>query len=56
MDISPAIKAIVLLGSKLSLVNSLRLARAAIEWARLHDSVQYEDAPRSLPVFSCVSG
>ena len=51
MDISPAIKAIVLLGSKLSLMNSLRLARAAIEWARLHDSVQYEDAPRSLARF-----
>lgn len=51
VDISPAIKAIVLLGSKLSLANSLRLARAIIEWARLHGGDQYEDASRALAQF-----
>jgi len=50
-DISPAVVAVARVANQLTLVNSLRLARAATEWIRLNPGNQYEQIPAALTEF-----
>lgn len=50
-DISPAVAAVARVASQLTLVNSLRLARAAMEWIHLNPGYQYEQTPAALTEF-----
>ncbi|ELO6136642.1 hypothetical protein APA73_27360 [Pseudomonas aeruginosa] len=47
-DITPAMTAVAPLVNQLTLVNALRLARAATEWVRLNQGVGYEQTPSAL--------
>ncbi|WLH02205.1 hypothetical protein PSH92_04875 [Pseudomonas beijingensis] len=50
-DISPAMVTVARVANQLTLVNSLRLARAATEWVRLNPGNHYEQIPAALAEF-----
>ncbi|MCI3909290.1 hypothetical protein MQC82_06945 [Pseudomonas viridiflava] len=50
-DISPAVMAVARFANQLTLVNSLRLARAATEWINLNPGNQYEQIPAAFTEF-----